>query len=84
MTQFTCSPLTCTLRSKFPVYAVKKRAVCENLSVPEAETHQHKDEVERGSTLPVLHVPPFRQSGTNRRHRGLKGGHIIKEVPPLQ
>src|SRR5580692_10470959 len=60
-------------RSKFPVCAVEKRAVCENLSVSEAETHQHKDEVESGSALAVLHGPPFRQVGTGRQHRGLKG-----------
>ena len=53
--RFSTSGLSVNLhcRSKFPVCAVEKRAVCENLSVSEAETHQHKDEVERGSALPV-------------------------------
>jgi hypothetical protein len=39
-------PHSLTLRSKFPVCAVEKRAACENLSVSQAGTHQHKDDVE--------------------------------------
>jgi hypothetical protein len=73
--RFSTSGLSVNLhrRSKFPVCAVEKRAACENLNVSEADTHQHKDEIERGSPLPVLHVPPFRQVGTGGQHRGLKG-----------
>ncbi len=73
--RFSTSGLSVNLhrRSKFPVCAIEKRAACENLSVSEAETHQHKDEVERGNALPVLHVPRFRQVSTGGQHRGLKG-----------
>ena len=72
------------LRRKLPVRAVEKAPVGENLSVPEAHTHEEQGDFEWGPS--PIGVPPIGEVRTDGQCEGLEGEECDEkaDVPPKQ